>query len=266
VSLEDYAPRTDPRGLDRSARLLIAAAALSLCDAGLRVRGASRARTGMIYAALRASPESVARFGRSIDARGLQGLSAAAFARIVLNAPAGFCCKELGLRGPHTALTCWGGSGLLALVVAAEILSTRDAVNTMLATTVDERAADESADAVGEWATAVTLGVADPPGDAGGDAAGTPRVRLAGWGLSGAGDLGSAVRRAARMDGACADAFDATFDGADYAAPGRAHRWAAPSALAFCDAVTSLRAGGSGRVLVTSDAGGGASLAAILRR
>jgi hypothetical protein len=228
------------------------------------MRGPLRDRTGLVYGALRASPESVRCFAQSIEDRGLLGLSAAAFARIVLNAPAGFCCKELGLRGPHTALTCGGGTGLLAVVLAAELIATRADVDVMLGAAVDERAQGEGAESMGEWATAIALTASDEE-RAGVSVPSYPRVQLSGWGLAGAGNADAAVEAALHMAGADAGTFDRTFDEADYAGDGSAGRWATPSALAFCHAVSSLRGGGTRRVLVTSDSGAGVALAAILK-
>jgi hypothetical protein len=259
-TLEELAPRTDPRGLDRSARLLIAAAALALRDSGIRLRGSARDAAGMISATVRPSPESVAAFGDSVANRGLLGLSAAAFARIVLNASAGFCSKELGLRGPLTTVTSGAGSGLLAVVLAAEMLSTRSEVGLMLATAVDEMGTDDAVDSMAEGAIAIALAEGTRPQSPG---HGGHSVRLTGWGVAAAGRLDTAIEGAACMEGRSGDPFARTFRESDYAlAPERG--WTVPSALAFWDAVVCLREEPGQRALVAADIGPALCAAAIL--
>src|SRR5262249_3775794 len=80
--LEAIAPSINPRGFDPAMRTLIAAAALALGDAGLRVRGELRDRTGLIVGMNHVSPDSHAQLQRTIDERGLRYLSATMFARM----------------------------------------------------------------------------------------------------------------------------------------------------------------------------------------
>lgn len=269
-SVQDFARRTDPRGLDPSSRFLIGASALALRDAGICVRGATRDRIGIISGSLRPSPASVESFGDSVSKRGLSGLSAAAFARIVLNAPTGFCAKELGLRGPHTALATGAGSGLMAIILAAEILSTRPEVSFMLGTAVDELASDDSPESFAERAVAVVLGAAGESTSDAPEREWEAPIRVAGWGISRPGDADGAVAAARTMAVHETEAVDATpedsiFDEADYLAePGMDA--AAPSALAFCDAVRSLKERATRQALVTSAMGSSVSLAVLLSR
>ncbi|MDX1493991.1 MAG: beta-ketoacyl-[acyl-carrier-protein] synthase family protein, partial [Longimicrobiales bacterium] len=121
-SLAEVDPRLDPHGLDRSARFLTAASAFALRDAGIRLTRRDRESAGLVLGSIRPSPESVKSYGESVEEHGLAGASAPAFARIVLNAPAGFCAKLLSIQGPLTAVTVGSGSGLAAILVAAEQL------------------------------------------------------------------------------------------------------------------------------------------------
>ena len=262
--IKEVVPRTDPRGLDPSSRFLIAAVALCLQDARVRLRGSLRDRTGLIAGAIRPSPESVRAFGDSVSERGLRSLSAAAFARIVLNAPAGFCSKALTLRGPHTAIATGAGSGLAAVVSAAEVLSTRDDVSLMLGAAVDELALDsKEIEQMAEGAVSVLL--ARPEFSTSRED--TPRVRMTGWGMAGPRDLGRAVQMASSGEDGTDAPFDSVFDEREYCQylADSYREWAAPSAMAFADAVLVLRRGEARRVLVTSDLVGSVSIAAVLR-
>jgi 3-oxoacyl-[acyl-carrier-protein] synthase II len=123
----------DPRRLDRSARLLTAAAAVAL--SGERH---DATRTGLFVAATRMPPQSSKRCTDSIRMRGVAGTSASAFARMSVNAPTGACSQALGLLGPTSTFSCGPGSGLLSWALAAEWLAWRDDATTILAASVDE--------------------------------------------------------------------------------------------------------------------------------
>jgi 3-oxoacyl-[acyl-carrier-protein] synthase II len=242
--LAPLVPNADPRGLDPMTRFLTAAAALALRDAGIALRGALRDRAGLLVGQLEGSPSSHADFRRSIDEHGLAHLSATAFARIVLNAAAGACSKLLALRGPLTAISTGAGSGLVAIVLAAELLSTRDDVDLMVAGGVDECRDDGG----GEGAACVLLGT-DSAGRNGG-------IRLLGWAVAGPDRRGEVERRALAMDDTSA-APPVRFDV-------EAHADAMASARTVAEAVSALRRGDAARALVTSDAGTAASAALLL--
>ncbi len=120
----------DGRRLDRSARWLTGAAALSLEK--------KFDHTGLFVAATRMPDESSRRCTESIRHRGIAGTSASAFARMSVNAPTGSCAQALGLLGPTSTFSVGEGSGLLAVVLAAEWLAWRDDANAILAGAVDE--------------------------------------------------------------------------------------------------------------------------------
>jgi len=240
--LRDVSPRIDPRGLDAASRFLTAAGALAMADAGLPVSGPS--------------PESLGLFGDSIASNGLQGISAPAFARVVINAPAGFCSKLLGLRGPLTVLTTGAGSGLAAILIAAEIFRSRDDLDLMLAGGCDELAAgDEASAPAGEGSAVVALGQESPAG------AGLPR--MVAWSMAGPGRLDAAVRQTLAEAGAEPLPEDHVFDETRFDA-GCGREWALPSALAFMAAVDALRGREMRRALVTSGSGRSVSSAVLL--
>jgi len=252
----------DSRGLDPLSRFLTAAAALALRDAAVPLRGAARDRTGLFVGAVSPSTESCLAFRRSIDERGLQGISAAAFARIVLNAATGFCSKLLSLRGPLCTFSTGAGSGLAAVALAAEFVSTRTEVDWMVAGGADEldvRIADGAERTGTEGAATVVVGLRDAPPRVDGKGA-SPPVPLVGWGLAGPGRLSEAVERARAMAPAESDAGpEQVFREEDWTR--EAFGLAAPSALACAAAVLALRRAGTGRALVTSNRGDAASVA-----
>ncbi|MDX1493037.1 MAG: beta-ketoacyl synthase N-terminal-like domain-containing protein, partial [Longimicrobiales bacterium] len=255
-SLAEVDPRLDPHGLDRSARFLTAASAFALRDAGIRLTRRDRESAGLVFGSLRPSPESVKSFGESVEEHGLSGASAPAFARIVLNAPAGFCAKLLSIQGPLTAVTVGSGSGLAAILVAAEQLRRRPDVAIMLGAAVDELADDEDeGDASGEGSACAVLSREETR-------AATDGPVLAAWALAGPGRLDDAVERAlAEAEGG--DGVDAIFEERTYGGGGAEDR-ALPSALAFVAACAALRTGEVSRALVTSASGDATTMAALL--
>lgn len=256
-----FIPSADPRGLDPASRYLAAAAALALADAGLVVRGSVRDRTGLCVGAVRPSAASTHEFRRSIEVRGLQGLSAPAFARIVLNAPAGFCTKLLALRGPLATLATGPASGLVAIAIAAELLSTRPEVDWMIAGAVDEH--DEASDKTAPgWEGAATLLLGRVP--EGHSTTSSATVRISGWGMAGEGGLAEAIARARADTSGAQSGTERTFTEEAWQACGAGDAEAAASARACAAAVLTLRRGEADRALVTSRADGATTVALML--
>ena len=250
---EDVLPDTDPRGLDPMSRFLTAAAALSLRDAGLPIRGALRDRTGLFVGQLRGSPASITTFQRSIEERGLTQLSPSAFARIVLNAAAGACSKLLSLRGPLSAFTTGEGSGLAAIVLAAELLGTRHDVDAMVAGGCDEHAPPSIGETPDYDEGAACVALANARGIA--HATSPPAAWMQAWAVLGPGQLRAAIERVTSV--VATGARISTVRVEDMAAgPG------ANAALALAKAARTLRGGGTELALVTS--GGGRSLCAAV--
>lgn len=257
-TMREVSPMIDPHGLDPSSRFLTAAASLALDEGQIRLTRKMRHRVGLVLGSVRASPKSLRTFGDSIDMQGPTRVSAPAFARIVLNAPAGFCSKLLGLGGPLTAVSVGEGSGLAAILLASNLLSTRPDVEVMLGAAVDELDADEDGSSTaGEGAACVALG----GHRAGADGESSPRV--VSWGIAGPGRLRSAIAQALAESDCGEPEHAVVFDEGDFAgvSPGA---WALPSALAFVHAVAALRRGHVKRALVTSGSGTAMSAAMIL--
>jgi 3-oxoacyl-[acyl-carrier-protein] synthase II len=180
----------DPRRLDRSARWLTAASVLALGDGGRPLHGEASARTGLFVGATRMPGESSRRCHEAIRRHGVAGTSASAFARMSVNAPAGACSRALGLLGPTTTVSIGPGSGLLALVLAAEWLALRADADRMVAGGLDERTSSGDGDAGDDAECAACLVLAR-----GGTEEATATV-VAGWGLAGPEDVGEAARQA----------------------------------------------------------------------
>ena len=244
--LEELVPRAEPRGIDPTTVFLTAAAAMALRDAGVAVKGSLRDRVGLIMGANRVSPASAAALHRSIDERGMARLAVGPFSRIVLNAPGGTCTKLLSLRGPHVAVSTGPGSGLTAIVVAAELLASMAGVDMLLASGVDELSAAEDGDVRGEGAGCVAL-AREGFGGAGSE----PRIALAGWAIDGPGRLGQAVEQALDMAGLAQDDLGAAFVPDDLA-PVLGRGDASSSALACVAATLALRRGEIDTALVTT--------------
>jgi 3-oxoacyl-[acyl-carrier-protein] synthase II len=270
--LEDVLPSADPRGIDPCSRYLTASAALALRDAGCRVRGAARDRTGLIVGVNQVSAESKAALDRTLEQHGYRGMSASLFSRMVLNAPVGTCSKLLGLRGPLSTITAGSAAGMVAIVYAAELLAARTDADRIVAGGVDELSEEDERAGLSEGAAcAVLSGVPGAP--AGPGALARPRVLVAGWGMAGPGGLAAATRdalAAARID---ADAVDVVIGPVP---PGvqPAHRVdpdalaghgdAFTSALAFVAGVVLARTGRARRILVTQAGGASADCAIVL--
>jgi 3-oxoacyl-[acyl-carrier-protein] synthase II len=172
----------DGRRLDRSARWLTTAAALALS----RERPEGLEGTGLFVASTRMPAESSKRCSESIRLRGIAGTSASAFARMTVNGPAGACTQALGLLGPTSTLSSGEGSGLLAVVLAAEWLAFRDDASCMVAGAVDELSGAVDGETEGAACLALERAPAVKPG----------MVVVAGWGMAGSDGVHEATKRA----------------------------------------------------------------------
>jgi 3-oxoacyl-[acyl-carrier-protein] synthase II len=224
-------PMADSRGMDPSTRFLATACARALANAGLKPKGAERDRAGLVAAVSGYSAESAAEFRRSIRERGLPKVNASAFAKMVLNAPAGVAATLLSLRGATTTLTTGRGGGAIAVAYAAELLS-HGGNDVLLAAAVDERTSEDGAGAL-------VMGISSGP-------------LLAGWaiGQAGANMLPMALDRAGLAS------VDATFsdEGVPHLSSG--------SIMACVKALEEVRAGKTAAVV---SCGGGASVALVFR-
>lgn len=263
----------DSRRLDRSSRLLTAAAALALTDGGVKVRGLQRDQSGLFLGATRMPAESAYRCVESIEHHGVGACSAASFARMSVNAPAGACAKLLGLRGPATTVSAGAASGLLAVLLGAEWLASRDDADLLVAAALDERppraVRERNLEGWADTDGAACVLLTREPAAAVGD-----RVIVAGTGLVGPGDAAGAARTA--LGGQRPQAA-----WGDSEAAGRAIEGACPfvdvgqlwsgdescgSAIALLLAAQALRVGTVRSALVLAARGDSASCAVFLTR
>ena len=252
-ALRDIVPSADPRGLDPCTRYLLAAVGLALVDAGLRIKGDVRDRSGIVLGVTMQSPESDDALYRTIAERGYRGLSAPLFARQVLNAPAGTCAKVFGLRGAHSTVCAGPATGLVALVYAAELLASHTDCEHIVAAGVDELATDAT-DNASEGAACSVLAATDGA------------VRVVGWHIAGPGQLAVACERARAM--AAVDAIDLVVgprgDIDPTAIVGATPAFA--SALAVVIAAQHIRSGAARTVLVQQPGATAADCAIVLTR
>ena len=238
--INQFAPRSELRGIDMSARLLAGATAIALTGAGVRLRTLDCERIGLFVGQTRVSSESAKAFDKSIQARGLAHLSAATFARMVCNYPTGVCCRLFGLKGPTATLSTGPDSGLTALVLAADHLAWRDDVNSLLTAAVDEPAELDDYDG---GAASILLKAGER----------TAPINLTGWAL--------AIDCEAAIEQALASASlrrEAVVPMAVPRPPTVAGLWAVIAA------VNALRAGESGPFLISNRGEGTAGAAVIL--
>jgi 3-oxoacyl-[acyl-carrier-protein] synthase II len=299
---EEVVPFGDPRGLDPSAIYLTAAAARAISDARVAIRGEARDRSGLFAASIAMSGYSGDMLVVSTYTRGIDHISANAFTRIVLNAPAGACARILSLKGPTTTVSAGEGGGLFAVAQAAEYISRRSDVDALIAGGVDELdrdttglSAEHAAQKVAgtpvafvdrnargvEGAACLLLASGDSSFAARSDAA---RVELAGWGYAGPSCLNTAVAEALAMARLSLGQVDRVFgiDGtgqwpaiAEAAGVNAAvvdptlalgNATSASSVLAAVQAFTALRRGDIQRALVFSAAGAAVASALVLMR
>jgi 3-oxoacyl-[acyl-carrier-protein] synthase II len=188
IDFRDVSRVFDARRLDRSAHLLTAASALCLQDAERVLQGPARARAGLFVGSTRMPPESANRCHESIRRHGLSAMSASAFARMSVNAPAGACSRALGLLGPSTTLSIGEGSGLLAMALATQWLERRKDADCFIVGAVDE--CHDAVENATEAALCALLDRAAP------DDVTDGTVVVAGWGISGPNQLSEAIRQA----------------------------------------------------------------------
>ena len=266
----------DPRRLDRSARWLTAASVLALGNGGRPLDAEGGARTGLFVGATRMPGESSRRCHAAIRRHGVAGTSASAFARMSVNAPAGACSRALGLLGPTTTVSLGPGSGLLAVVLAAEWLALREDADRMVAGGLDEQSGSPGEGDAAEAEGAACL-LLERAGDAGDPAV----IVAAGWGIAGPEDAEEAVRQAlggrAAVDGVLVDGEARDVQaltrrlapGAPLGLVDASAFWgdaeASRSAVLAALAVAHLEAGAARSVLVVA-AGGASSVALLLER
>ncbi len=182
--IDRHIPYDDIRNTDLSARLLAGLVAKLLNNAGIQFRSKECENIGLFVGQDKISPESVEAFNDSIRERGIKHLSAAAFTRLVINYPAGACCKLFGLKGPLAVIAAKPDNGMSALCIAADFLTWRNDTDLMIVASVDEHENDNYGVAAG---LLLKAGEIRSP------------IRLKGWSISGNND--KALERSMEMAG-----------------------------------------------------------------
>lgn len=140
---EDYInrfiPYDDLRNTDLTAKLLAGAVARILNDAGIKFRSEVCDKTGLFVGQDHLSEESIEALRKSISERGIRHLSASAFTRLVINYPAGVCCRLFGLKGPVAVVAARPDSGMTALCLGSDYLAWRNDTEMMIVAAVDDR-------------------------------------------------------------------------------------------------------------------------------
>ncbi len=146
-----YIPYDDLRSTDLSAKLLAGVVAMILNDAGIEFRSGESENIGLFVGQDHLSDESVEAFDKSIRERGIRHLSASAFTRLVVNYPAGVCCRLFGLKGPVAAIAAKPDSGMASLYLGSDYLARRNDTDLMIVASVDDhpQGRDKPAGAVG---------------------------------------------------------------------------------------------------------------------
>jgi 3-oxoacyl-[acyl-carrier-protein] synthase II len=152
--IEQFIPYDDLRSTDRSARLLAGAVAMVLNKTGIQFRSNLCENVGLFAGQNNLSPESVEAFESSVRDRGIKRLSASAFTRMVINYPAGVCCRLFGMKGPVAAFSVKPDSGIAALCLGADFLSSRYDTDHLIIATVEEPEKGSNKPA---WAASVLL-------------------------------------------------------------------------------------------------------------
>jgi len=213
----------DTRGMDRLSRYLTAAAVRALEAAGLGGHGDQGARVGMLVGASRLPWDSAGQFWGSIRERGWQRASAPAFARLVMNAPAGAVSRALGLRGPLSVVAGGVGSTLRALLAASWMLQGPAEADLLLVGAALELGEDWLADLAWqheseagslhprELATCVALAAPDQVEPS----AGAPIAEVAGGAIAGPHQLEANLGMVLGDDGSDSATVDALFVACD---------------------------------------------------
>ncbi|MEQ9321806.1 MAG: beta-ketoacyl synthase N-terminal-like domain-containing protein, partial [Polyangiaceae bacterium] len=130
--LETAVDARPPRRADRLTHLLFASVGGALDHAGLDPRAHAPDRIGLFVGTGQLPDGPAASFWRCALERGFDRASGPAFARMVLNAPAGAVGRSLELRGPLTVVADGEGAGLSAAVLAFDWLRRRDDADVLI--------------------------------------------------------------------------------------------------------------------------------------
>lgn len=134
--ISNFIPYENLRNTDLSARLLAGVVAMILNNADIPFRSIECENMGLFVGQDHISEDSLEALDQSISQRGIKHLSASAFTRLVVNYPAGACCRLFGIKGPVAVTAARPDSGLTALCLAADNLAWRDDTDLMIVAAV----------------------------------------------------------------------------------------------------------------------------------
>ncbi len=135
--ISNFIPYENLRNTDLSARLLAGVVAMILNNAGIPFRSLECENIGLFVGQDHISEDSLEALDLSISQRGIKHLSASAFTRLVVNYPAGACCRLFGIKGPVAVSADSPDSGLTTLCLAADNLAWRNDTDLMIVAAVD---------------------------------------------------------------------------------------------------------------------------------
>lgn len=137
--ISKFIPYDDLRSTDPPAKLLAGVIAMILNDAGIEFRSDECDNIGLFVGQDHLSDESLEALDKSINERGIRHLSASAFTRLVINYPAGVCCRLFGLKGPAAAISAKPDSGMTSLYLGAEYLARSNDTDLIIVAYVDDK-------------------------------------------------------------------------------------------------------------------------------
>jgi 3-oxoacyl-[acyl-carrier-protein] synthase II len=112
--------RLDFKDMDLCSRYATIASKLALDASGLHSRAAVLAELGLVLGLASGPSQAEGQHIATVLAGGLRLGSLGAFPYVVPNAVAGCVARGLGIKGHHSVITAGEGSGLVALVLAAQ--------------------------------------------------------------------------------------------------------------------------------------------------
>ncbi len=196
----DYSTFTkgrDERFLDPVSRYMVTASSLALMDSGVSLDEKISDKTGIVTGVSYIPSQSAVDLRRSIEERGLLGISSHAFSKIVMNAAMGAVCEIHNIKGPSTTIAASEGTGLFAAAHACICLTQDPDLLLMFAIAADElgdiplnlHTHSERSYLPSEGAGCVLFGRNLRNGS-------NPSIQVTGVGIAGANRLSSAIRKA----------------------------------------------------------------------
>lgn len=119
---ETFLPGKPLRSLDRTGRLVAAAACLALADSGWDREALSKHDVGLVLGTMFGSVHTISEFDRRALVEGVTYVSPLDFANTVINAAAGQAAIWHNLRGINSTIASGAASGLVALSSAADLI------------------------------------------------------------------------------------------------------------------------------------------------